>query len=534
MVFSLGKSFRPVPLDQAISLSTLLEPIQPDAQRTAAAVVDHLLTESTHPPVYFVLAHWWMNLFPPTAAGLASFWAARAFPALLGVLSIPAMFGLGWLAFGSRLVGQLAAALMAVSPYSVFLAQEARHYTLAILLVIASLSCLAIALRYSLQRIPLPIWLSLVWVSVNSLGIAIHYFFTLTLCAEALAFGIVWLCSKPAVPSLKQGWRFATVILGTLAGGLVWLPLWQQSYGSEVTQWIYNSDRTLLTFLNPVFQLLAAWITMLSLLPVEAKALPVIVLSGVVMLAFFVWTTPILLRGLRAQFSAEADNGWRLQLFVGFVLAAVSLFFLLVYGLGTDLTRGARYNFVYFPAVIVLVATSLAACWQVPTLSKGTAKLNRMQIHRMVTLKRLGKQAVVLVWLMGLASSLTVVGNLGYQKYYRPDLLLPIMEQASQHPTLIATTHKTHVETGELMGLALEFSRTGSTTQPKFLLAHQEQNPAASTAALQQTLSSLPRPLDLWLVNFYAPVELQPQNCAADPQQKSQVNGYSYQLYRCQ
>jgi len=42
----------------------------------------------------------------------------------------------GW--FRSRLVGQIAAAMMAVSPYGIYLAQEARHYTLAILLIIAS------------------------------------------------------------------------------------------------------------------------------------------------------------------------------------------------------------------------------------------------------------------------------------------------------------------------------------------------------------------------------------------------------------
>lgn len=82
---------------------------------------------------------------------------------------------------------------MAVSPFGIYLAQEARHYTLAILLIIASLCCLVIATRIIHRSIPLPIWVSLVWVVVNSLGIAVHYFFALTLCAEALILSGFWL-----------------------------------------------------------------------------------------------------------------------------------------------------------------------------------------------------------------------------------------------------------------------------------------------------------------------------------------------------
>lgn len=132
LVFSLGNSFRTVPLEQAIALDTLLMPLQPHTETPLTAVIHNLMAESTHPPVYFVLSHLWMKLFP-LEDGLVSLWAARSLSVTLGVASIPAIFGLGWLAFRSRLVGQIAAASMAVSPYGIYLAQEARHYTLAIL-----------------------------------------------------------------------------------------------------------------------------------------------------------------------------------------------------------------------------------------------------------------------------------------------------------------------------------------------------------------------------------------------------------------
>ena len=513
LVFSLGNSFRVVPLSVAISQDVLLQPLQPNPNAGITQVVQHLLTESNHPPLYFMLAHWWMQLWPPDSVGLASLWAARSRSALLGALSIPAIYGVGWLAFRSRLVSQLAAAIMAVSPYAIFLAQEARHYTLAILWVIASLSCLVIATRHIQQRTPLPVWLGASWLVINIMGISTHYFFSLTLGAEAMVLIVLrWRRPSP----LSAWWQIYVVAVGTIIGGLVWLPIFlQNSYGSELTEWIQTGDKSELAWLSPILQIIAAWITMLSLLPVEASALPVVIASGGVMGFFFLWALPILSRGFKTQLQQPA-NRLMTQLFAGVVCSAIALFFIFTY-VGIDITRGARYNFVYFPAVIVLLGASLAVCWNTPLQGQNFLSA--------------GKTAVTLIWLMGLLSGLTVVGNLGYQKYYRPDLLVQLIQKVSQSPVLIATTHKTHVQTGEMMGIAREIKLSGSPATPQFLLAPQDENPNTATAALQQTLKALPRPLDLWLVNFYAPVKI--DNCVADPQPLQPVDGYNYQLYHC-
>ncbi|NET58710.1 MAG: hypothetical protein F6K47_21910, partial [Symploca sp. SIO2E6] len=192
MVFSLGNSYQAIPLNQIISLDTLLEPLKPNSPGGVSGLLHHLFTEDHHPPLYFLLAHWWTGLFPPVG-NYVSLWGMRSLPAFFGVLSIPAVYGLSWLAFRSRLIAQLAAAMMAVSPYGIFLAQEARHYTLGILWIIASLSCLVIALQHLHQRKPLPLIVALGWIVVNSLGIATHYFFSLTLLAEAIVLGGFWL-----------------------------------------------------------------------------------------------------------------------------------------------------------------------------------------------------------------------------------------------------------------------------------------------------------------------------------------------------
>jgi uncharacterized membrane protein len=533
LVFSLGNSFKTVPLNQVIPLDTLLSPLHPNPSAAASDVIHHLITEDHHPPLYFVLVHWWMQLFP-ASDGYVSLWAARSLPALFGVASIPAAYGLGYLAFRSILVAQLSAALIAVSPYGIFLTQEARHYALAILWVIASLSCLVVALQQLNRQKPLPIWIALCWIVVNSLGMATHYFFSLTLCAQAIAliaFAVLrnptklklkdplWKWQKILIPA--SWWRILAVASGTFVGCLVWLPVWQTSHNSQMTEWIMTNNRTILSFINPIFQSLAAWITMVCLLPVETPSIAAAIASGVVMLAFFIFAIPIVYRGIKALLG-QPEQRLGLDSLGGFVLGAIALFFSITYILGTDLTRGARYNFVYFPAVPILIAAALIL---------GQTKTTNLKWRH-----------ISIIWIVSLLSGITVVNNLGYQKYYRPDLLLPIIQRASKVPVVIATTHNTLVQTGEMMGLAWEFKHTTNLPKsaPQFLLAHQNQDrcegttcPASTT--LQQTIAQLPKPLDLWLVNFKAPTQPEPPNCFAEDtsQYQNSVNGYSARLYHC-
>ena len=192
LVFSLGHSFRTIPVDRIISLDTLLSPLQWDTTTQPKDVISNLLTESTHPPLYFVLTHWWLNLLDRNQ-GLVSIWWGRSLSTLMGVASIPAMFSLGWLFSGSFTVAGMSAALMAVSPYGVYLSQEARHYNLAILLVIASLACLLLAIRCIDRKIAVPLWIVFIWIISNSLGVATHYFFSLTLVAETIVLFSFWL-----------------------------------------------------------------------------------------------------------------------------------------------------------------------------------------------------------------------------------------------------------------------------------------------------------------------------------------------------
>lgn len=125
----------------------------------------YLLTHNVdhgNPPGFYILLAGWMRLFGQSEVVL------RALPALAGVLSVPALFLLGRELFGRR-AGLLAALLLALSPIQVAYGQEARGYTLVMLLGILCAWMLARAQRTDR-------WLD--WLAAAgfaALGFHVHY-----------------------------------------------------------------------------------------------------------------------------------------------------------------------------------------------------------------------------------------------------------------------------------------------------------------------------------------------------------------------
>ncbi len=539
MVFSLGNDFRSVPLNQVISLDTLLQPLRVNGDAGIGDVVSLLLQEDNHPPLYFVLVHLWVKLFP-NVGEYVDVWVMRSLPAFLGVLSIPGVYFLGKIAFHSRLVGQISAALMAVSPYGIFLAQEARHYTLAILFVIASLICLIVALKHLYQQTIIPLWLVLVWILINSLGLSVHYFFCLTLVSEAITLVILSYAKFKQNSSglVKRNLiRILAVILGTTTTGLVWMfVVIPQGYGNNMITWIHPLTHILYA-ISPPFQLLAVWVPMLSLLPVESESIPIIIISGLILLSFFIWFIPYVIRGIKR---ALKFNHFRLGMLIlmTFIGGVISLFLIITYVIGLDLTRAARYSFTYFPAVMVLVGASLGILWH-------ETKLENQKLQQQTTLNPLtllrklyeklncnGKLAFYAVWFMGFLGAVTVLINLGYQKYYRPEQFISVIKETASQPVLIATTHKSLVQVGEMMGIGLELHNKYALENASFMLVPQTRdNSPQASKTLTETVENISDPLEVWTVNFNAPIEL--NNCQIDSQKYPYIDGYGYKRYIC-
>lgn len=542
IVFSLGHSFRSLLFDQPLTVTQLLSPLQPDPQAGVVEVVKHLLKESNHPPLYFVLTHFWLKFFP-APEGWVSIWAVRSLSTLFGVVAIPAMYGFGWLAFRSRVVAHLSALLMATSPFGIYLAQEARHYTLPVLWIIASLCCLIVAARAIRDRTPLPIWIGWVWVIVNGLGIATHYFMAFTLAAEAFvvaSLGLAQSWHERGIWHPSSHWkRLWMVAAGTLASGLVWLPLLPEIPDSELTRWIYR-DWTLLNWFDPIFQAIAGWTTLLYLLPIQAESALLVTCSQISLVILLLWTLPKLYWGLQVQLVLR-DPRLSVYALGGFVVGAIGIFLAVTYLFGIDLTSAFRYNFVYFPAVIVLIAASLSSGWDIATRISSSSAPAVPQAFLGV-LRTNNRKIIILVVLLSFLGSLTVVNNLGYQKTHRPDLVARTIREASLGKTVIAIPYRSHGQTGRLMGIAWEFQHPRKPSQApmeaQFLLTHRSENSASIVSSLRQAMMELSRPLELWLINFQDVSEralnrvLQQESCLPKDNPES-VDGYRYQQYRC-
>ncbi|HXK41619.1 MAG TPA: glycosyltransferase family 39 protein [Anaerolineae bacterium] len=132
-----------------------------------------IITPENNGPLYFLLLWGWHRLAGP------SDFAVRYLSALCGVLNIAVLWQLGRTWFNRR-VGSWAALLMALSPFAIWYAQEAKMYALHMLLATLALLLLTRALR----RMRWQHWLAYV-LCVNLLAYS-HFFGAFTIAAQGM------------------------------------------------------------------------------------------------------------------------------------------------------------------------------------------------------------------------------------------------------------------------------------------------------------------------------------------------------------
>ncbi len=523
LVFSLGHGLKTIPLDQIISADILLAPLRFETASQPSDVVDHLFTESNHPPLYFLLNYFWMNLFSIDGE-LVSLTVARALSSILGVLSIPAIFSLSYFAFESLIFAQITAALMAVSPYGIYLSQEARHYTITILWVIASLGYLVKAIRSLEGEKTLSIIQVMGWILVNGLGIASHYFFIVLLGAEGLV--VAGFCLRDWRNKLgvfRTVWlRIYAAIFGTLISGLVWIPILKALPNDQLTEWIQTQFKGL-GFIEPLFRLFAWLITQIFLLPVEETPLIITVISGLILLTVLVWMSPGIIQGIRLNLQSS-ETQLETKIFGGILISILTLFLIIIYGLQKDVSLAARYQFVYFPVFILILGSGLGVIWKQPET------FNYSWVSLPPILQANGKKIVIVTLIMGCLGALTVAGNYGFQKSQQSDLLARYIINETKTPAIIAMTKITHAETRSLMGLGLEFKRQKAEKLPEFMLVKKTDNPSPTFTTV---LTQVQRPFELWAVNLKDNTDFTQFRCQQDPRPQPKFNGYRYRRYYC-
>jgi uncharacterized membrane protein len=127
---------------QPIAVAALQVYQRPTPEKGSTDTIRTLaIDDAQHPPLYYLLVRLWVEIFG------SSIVAIRSLSVLSGLLVFPLIYLLCRELFTSPLVGGMAVALIAVSPFHLLYAQEAREYALWTALILGSSWALLRALR---------------------------------------------------------------------------------------------------------------------------------------------------------------------------------------------------------------------------------------------------------------------------------------------------------------------------------------------------------------------------------------------------
>ena len=151
-------------LDEALSVNIALLPV---------ADIPEALRHDGHPPLYYFLLHAWMSVFGETDR------VVRALSGVFAVAALPLMWFAGR-RLGGRTVAWLALVVLALNPWAVRFATEARMYSMVVFLVLAGYLLVMAALdRRSM-------WL-LVGIAVVTAALVLTHYWALYLVTATVA-----------------------------------------------------------------------------------------------------------------------------------------------------------------------------------------------------------------------------------------------------------------------------------------------------------------------------------------------------------
>ena len=172
--------------------------------RSFAEMLQFYKETDAHPPLYYPLMHLWFPL-----AGTSEY-ALRFLPLVNGTILVAILMALGVHWFGWR-AAAVVGFLAAISPYQIYFAQDARSYTLATWLGIAS----TLALWQALKRKRWRDW-ALYGVLILVLAYT-HYYFFLVVVFQAMF--VLW----TAWQQRRMPWHYLAVGAATGFAYLPWL-----------------------------------------------------------------------------------------------------------------------------------------------------------------------------------------------------------------------------------------------------------------------------------------------------------------------
>lgn len=192
-------------------------------------------------PLYFILARFWVQLFGPQVG------TVRSLSAWISLLVFPSVYWLCWELFRSAPAGWVAVTIVAVSPFHVLYAQEARPYMMFAVLVLLSNAILLRAL--ALQNSP----------TTSKLSKAVWYIYAIALTFglySSLLFFLV-VCAHGIYVIFTENWRFSKTLIAYLlasaAATILFAPwIWILFYNAPKIEATVGLPRISLSFLSSI------------------------------------------------------------------------------------------------------------------------------------------------------------------------------------------------------------------------------------------------------------------------------------------
>jgi uncharacterized membrane protein len=567
-IFSSGKNYQDFLLGIVFSSEQLQNLFTFQGGKTCGDIAQTVAVQSTHPPLFFCVMYSWLELTIHSGQNWVS--TLRTLPALFGVGSIIGVYFINRIAFGAT-EGLVAAAVMAVSPFAVYLSQEARHYTMPMLLVTLALIGL-MQIQQSLEKYSrVRFWVWVEWAIINSIGIYVHYFFVLPFVAQIITIALLIYWRRNKIKHQRAIWLSLIVSTSSVViSFLPWLPIMLSHFHRSETDWLSPPQHIV-----PFFNTLINSLLMMISLPVENQPLPITIICGLLMLVFGIWVSRQIFIGLKRLWQTPKTQLSTFTLLTFLAVVQVEVF-LVVYLLAKNITIVPRYNFIYYPSVCALIAASLlhvkewgvrsgewavgSRQWRVEN-SKGILayfsvfkviwicsrnKLNAYVANAfglnknftLLKINRINFSPVITVLLVGFISSVFVVNNLAFQKPFLPERVAQRMNIEPSVPLMVVMAYENYQEIALGLSFALELKKIRDSAQ--FVFFKKEPNVVSIREKISRLQPLTTPKLNLWIVGpgitreeFLPKIAFSSQNfCNIDPQQYY-VLGAPYQMYRC-
>ncbi|MEY4129936.1 MAG: hypothetical protein RLZZ31_60 [Actinomycetota bacterium] len=308
-------------LDEALSVNIATLPL---------SEIPEALKRDGHPPLYYVLLHFWTDIF-----GTSNL-AVRSLSIVFGLLALAVGVVLGWRKAG-RVGALLCVSVLSLSAFAVRYSSETRMYALVMLLV--SLGWLILDDIFRRQKQGW--WRYAALVVITSALLYSHYWSIWLLGAVGVV--VLWLWRAQRFALRASGFK---VLLAMAIGGLTflpWLPTLAYQSANTATPWS--------TAVRPTSML-----SMTIAFFVADNFGEVYLASGVFVVMLFLGACGYVISSRRTGLQLTTRKEWRAEL----IVVGLTFAFGAVVGIATGAAFAVRYAAVIFPMVMVMAALGLA------------------------------------------------------------------------------------------------------------------------------------------------------------------------------